>query len=186
MISPKPHDREPAPDEASALSSCPNSGPSIMDLAAFFDGTLSQDLRESIDRHVASCPVCQEAIEDLIQARSDERETLPLVPAHVLAAAMGLVPEAVEAPIPLIRAHWSTRGFNWGFTWSRRAVAAAAVIGISLAGHALGRAMSATGGDESNDSLESLVSFGLIDQSNADSSSGDSDALSFGMTEALQ
>lgn len=179
MNMPNPNPRgERSADPSARLCA---TGPDVMDLAAYVDETLSDQLRRSIEEHLAGCQACRAAVDDAIQHRVERDETpLVFVPPAIIEAAAALVirdrewqsqsqmPKNARAP-----AHW--------MTIVRRGVAAAALVAICFAGYAVGALISAPKSDAS-DSLGVAMSFGLTDSS--DQSADENELFALSLSEA--
>ncbi len=156
--------------------------PSLIDLAAWADGRLSEDEAARIELHVARCAGCLETVAGLdLDAPAD------LVSERVIEAATRLVP--TENP--------SETGGRFVFaTFLRRGLAAAAAVGIAWAGYAIGTSLceslrSGAGSAEadpaqqfaeaSSDAPSTTIATSDDDQSDIDNSDSDSNFLSFGV-----
>src|SRR4029453_3919534 len=90
------HSNSPPHDEhsADAREKLCARGPDLLDLAAFVDGTISDDqARQAIDSHLSGCDACREAVDDARQAQLERHaDSIVFVPPAVIEAAMALVP----------------------------------------------------------------------------------------------
>ncbi len=139
--------------------------PSLVDLAALCEGRLTGDALERIEIHVARCEACLEPVRGLrAEAPEIEDESrMILVPAHVLAAAMGL--RERDAKERLARVLTPARGAvrPW-MTGARRGLAAAAMLGIVAGGYSIGRSLTVEeSGIAATDTDTSGLTFGLLD-----------------------
>lgn len=114
--------------------------PSLIDLAALAEGrlvaALGEDQAQRIEAHVAGCSACLEALEGLgtdVPTLLEESRLL-MVPAHVLDAAMSL------RSFPTISTHRTTAAW---LVFARRGLAAAAAVGIAIAGYQIGQSFTA-------------------------------------------
>lgn len=162
-------------------SLCGDEGPSLLDLAAYLDGTIADSQRPLVEHHLAECEVCREAVDDFQEARSEAGEPLVFVPPQVIAAAMALVSEP-EALHPAH--HQGRRRSSLWLTVARRTAAVAAAVAICFVGHFVGSAMSA-GATNTQDSLDDAMSFGLADSS-AEQAGTESDLFALALTEAAR
>jgi len=135
--------------------------PTDLELAAHVDGRDQPDERRRIESHVAACPACLAAVDEVRGLLADE--TAVLVPGAVIEAARALVPAAIGAtagPRSGTRdeSGWRLRmGVRVGVRWGA-AVAASVVVAVG-GFHAGSRVTEA---DQSlADVIASELSFGL-------------------------
>jgi len=142
--------------------------PDPLDLAAFVDGSLRGPQASNVRSHVDRCEECQAAVNDCLAISPDSVESHLVSSDQAIVRAM-LREEfgASRAVIQVIRREGVRR-------FAALAAAAAAVVGVSLAGYYLGRSAvpppsvpgaageSLVDGSSSEADFMSLASFGLL------------------------
>jgi anti-sigma factor RsiW len=136
--------------------------PTLMDLASYLDARLSCEDVALIERHLAECPACAEAVREYREMHAGHDSSMVFVPPHVLAGAMALV-KAADA-----------RNVNHRLVFAQRAAAVAASIVIGVGGYQVGANLSApqqVAAAESDSLTAADYSFGLLDSASTDDES---------------
>ncbi len=81
-------------------------------LPLYFDDALSNDERESIDRHLPACPLCRHRLAEYLELRNELRSmALPMIPDNVLQSVRSAISSETEMPAIQIgtlktESHW--------------------------------------------------------------------------------
>jgi anti-sigma factor RsiW len=140
----------------------PNGPPACPDaiaLAAHLDGRDGDAAGRDMEAHLARCPACREAVDELRTILAESPDALAFVPAATLEAARALVPARTPARAPSRR--------RWVPAWAaaRAGLAAAASVVVCIVGYRTGFAAQTPPAAEVEVVAE--MSFGMISSSDA-------------------